>query len=130
MMPGRKGMERFPESGFGRMEAILSFALLGLMGFSSFYLLKSGKDEKAGDVDMDRGAVLGKAKLDSLRILAYGRISAGCDTVNERFIRRWYVATNLKAENKNVEMLISWPLSARHTLSLNTLIGDGRYKAL
>lgn len=119
-----------PLSGFGRMEAVLSLALLGLMAFSSFYLLKDGKDGVNGEADSDRGAVLGKHKLDSLRALPYGRVSAGCDTVNEHFIRRWYVSTAMPTETKNVEMLVSWPLSARHSLSFQTLIGDSRYKAL
>jgi hypothetical protein len=78
--------------------------------------------------DLSKGMFLGKRKLDSLRVIHYGYVSTGCDTVNQRYVRRWYVSTDLVTDRKNVELLVSWPLSAKHTITFNTVIGDDQYK--
>ena len=78
-----------------------------------------------GEVSYD---FVGKRKLDSLRVIRYGTVSAGCDTVNHRFIRRWFVTTDLVGDRKSVELLVSWPLSAQHTITFNTVVGDDQYK--
>lgn len=119
-----------PESqgGFGLLEVIISVVLIGLVGSSTFYFLRTQKTNSGIGTDLSKGMFVGKRKLDSLRVVPYGAISAGCDTVNSRFIRRWYVTTNLVADHKTVELLISWPLSAKHTITFNTVVGDDQYK--
>jgi len=69
-----------------------------------------------------------KRKLDSLRVNRYGTLSTGCDTVNNRFIRQWFVSTDLISARKTVQLLVSWPLSAQHTITFNTIVGDDQYK--
>ena len=116
------------QAGFGLLEILISIVLLGLVGSSTFYFLHS-QDANAGlGTDISKGMFVGKRKLDSLRVVSYGSVSAGCDTVNNRFIRRWYVATDLIGDRKSVQLLVSWPLSATHTLTFNTIVGDDQYK--
>jgi hypothetical protein len=124
----RVGPHAGGESGFGLLEILISVVLLGLVGSSTFYFLRSQNNTSSIGTDLSKGMFVGKRKLDSLRVVPYGSISAGCDTVNNRFIRRWYVSTNLVSDHKTVELLISWPLSARHTITFNTVVGDDQYK--
>lgn len=107
---------------------MVSIVLLGLVGSSTYYFLRSQESNSALGTDISKGMFVGKRKLDSLRVISYGSVSAGCDTVNNRFIRRWYIATDLVADRKSVELLVSWPLSAKHTISFNTMVGDDQYK--
>lgn len=116
------------QSGFGMLEVIISVVLLGLVGSATFYFLKSQSRNSSIGTDLSKGMFLGKRKLDSLRVIQYGYVAAGCDTVNQRYIRRWYVSTDLITDRKSVELLVSWPLSAQHTISFNTVIGDDQYK--
>jgi hypothetical protein len=89
----------------------------------------NGKDSGSDEgTDLGGGVSAGKRKLDSLRIFPYRELAAGCDTVAGRYIRRWYVTTNRVSEFKSVELLVSWPLSARHTITFNTLVGNDLYK--
>lgn len=116
------------QQGFGLLEIIVSVVVMGLVGSTTFYFLHS-QDENSGlGTDISKGMFVGKRKLDSLRVVQYGAIATGCDTVNSRYIRRWYVATDLVTDRKSVELLISWPLSAKHTLTFNTIVGDDQYK--
>ena len=116
------------QGGFGLLEIMISMVLLGLVAASTFYFLRSQDSNTALGTDISKGMFVGKRKLDSLRVVSYGTVSAGCDTVNNRFIRRWYIATDLVADRKTVELLVSWPLSAKHTISFNTMVGDDQYK--
>lgn len=116
------------QSGFGLLEVIISVVLLGLVGSATFYFLKSSSQTSGVGTDLSKGMFLGKRKLDSLRVIQYGYVSAGCDTVAKRYIRRWYVSSDLIADRKTVELLVSWPLSAKHTITFNTVIGDDQYK--
>jgi prepilin-type N-terminal cleavage/methylation domain-containing protein len=116
------------QSGFGLLEIIISIVLLGLVGSSTFYFLRGQNESASIGTDLSKGMFVGKRKLDSLRVVPYGSVSAGCDTVNNRYIRRWYVSTNLVADHKSIELLISWPLSAKHTITFNTVVGDDQYK--
>jgi prepilin-type N-terminal cleavage/methylation domain-containing protein len=122
------GTPRNAQAGFGLLEVIISVVLLGLVGSSTFYFLKSQNTNSGVGTDLSKGMFVGKRKLDSLRVIPYGGVSAGCDTVNNRYIRRWYVTTNLVADHKTVELLISWPLTAQHTITFNTVVGDDQYK--
>ncbi len=116
------------QAGFGLLEIIISIVLLGLVGSTTFYFLHS-QDSNAGlGTDISKGMFVGKRKLDSLRVVSYGTVSAGCDTVNNRYIRRWYVSTDLIGDRKAVQLLVSWPLSATHTITFNTIVGDDQYK--
>ncbi len=119
---------RKSQAGFGLLEIIISVVLLGLVGSSTFYFLRTQRTNSGIGTDLSKGMFVGKRKLDSLRVVSYGAVSAGCDTVNNRFIRRWYVTTNLVADHKTVELLVSWPLSAKHTITFNTVVGDDQYK--
>lgn len=116
------------QAGFGLLEVIISVALLGLVGSSTYYFLRSQDRNTAIGTDLSKGMFLGKRKLDSLRIMSYGYVAGGCDTVNNRYIRRWYVSTDLVTDRKRVDLLVSWPLSAKHTITFNTVIGDDQYK--
>jgi prepilin-type N-terminal cleavage/methylation domain-containing protein len=116
------------QAGFGLLEVIISVVLLGLVGSSTFYFLRSQNTNAGIGNDLSKGMFVGKRKLDSLRVVSYGSISAGCDTVNNRYIRRWYVTTDLVADHKTVELLVSWPLNALHTITFNTVVGDDQYK--
>lgn len=116
------------QAGFGLLEVMISVALLGLVGSSTFYFLKSQSNSSGIGTDLSKSMFLGKRKLDSLRVIQYGYVSAGCDTVNQRYIRRWYVSTDLVTDRKTVELLVSWPLSAKHTITFNTVVGDDQYK--
>ena len=120
---------RRSQAGFGLLEIIISVVLLGLVGSSTFYFLRSQSQTSGVGTDLSKGMFLGKRKLDSLRTMQYGYLAAGCDTVSRRYIRRWYVSTDLVADRKTVELLVSWPLSARHTITFNTVVGDDQYKA-
>lgn len=116
------------QAGFGLLEVLVSVVLLGLVGTATYWFLRSQDQAAAIGTDLSKGMFLGKRKLDSLRVIQYGYVSAGCDTVNQRYIRRWYVSTDLVTDRKTVELLVSWPLSARHTITFNTVIGDDQYK--
>lgn len=116
------------QAGFGLLEVLISVVLLGLIGSATYWFLRSQDQAASIGTDLSKGMFLGKRKLDSLRIIQYGYVSAGCDTVNQRYIRRWYVSTDLISDRKTVELLVSWPLSARHTITFNTVIGDDQYK--
>lgn len=121
-------MRRDRESGFGLLEVVISVVLLGLVGSATFYFLRTQSKNSGIGTDLSKGMFLGKRKLDSLRVIQYGYVSAGSDTVNQRYIRRWYVSTDLITDRKTVELLVSWPLSAQHTITFNTVIGDDQYK--
>ncbi|MDB5102359.1 MAG: hypothetical protein JWP91_48 [Fibrobacteres bacterium] len=116
------------QAGFGLLEIIISIVLLGLVGSSTFYFLQSQNSNSNIGTDLSKGMFIGKRKLDSLRVVSYGTVSAGCDTVNNRYIRRWYISTDLISDHKTVELLVSWPLSAQHTITFNTVVGDDQYK--
>lgn len=116
------------QAGFGLLEVLVSVVLLGLVGTATYWFLRGQDQAAAIGTDLSKGMFLGKRKLDSLRVIQYGYVSAGCDTVNQRYIRRWYVSTDLVTDRKTVELLVSWPLSARHTITFNTVIGDDQYK--
>jgi prepilin-type N-terminal cleavage/methylation domain-containing protein len=116
------------QKGFGLLEILISIVMLGLVSASTFYFLRTQNSASAIGTDLSKGMFLGKRKLDSLRVITYGTVAAGCDTVNSRYIRRWYVSTDLVADKKTVELLVSWPLSAQHTISFNTVVGDDQYK--
>lgn len=116
------------QAGFGLMEIVVAVVLLGLVGAATFHFLRSQGQAAAVGTDLSKGMFLGKRKLDSLRVIQYGYVTAGSDTVNNRYIRRWYVSTDLVTDRKTVELLVSWPLSATHTISFNTVIGDDQYK--
>ncbi len=116
------------QSGFGLMEIMISMVILGLVASSTFYFLRGQSTATAVGTDLGKSMLIGKRKLDSLRVTTYGTVAAGTDTVNNRYIRRWYVSTDLVADKKTVELLVSWPLTAIHTISFNTVIGDDQYK--
>lgn len=116
------------QAGFGLLEIVISIVILGLVGSTTFYFLRTQDANTGLGTDLSKGMFVGKRKLDSLRVVRYGSVATGSDTVNNRYIRRWYVSTDLITDRKTVELLVSWPLSARHTISFNTIVGDDQYK--
>lgn len=116
------------QAGFGLLEVVISIVLLGLVSATTFYFLRGQSSASNIGADLSKGMFIGKRKLDSLRVVSYGSVSAGSDTVNNRYIRRWYVSTDLVGDRKTIELLISWPLTAKHTISFNTIVGDDQYK--
>lgn len=116
------------QSGFGLIEIIISIVILGLVGSTSFYFLHSQDKNTGLGTDISKGMFVAKRKLDSLRVVNYGIVSTGSDTVNNRYIRRWYVSTDLVTDRKTIQLLVSWPLSAQHTITFNTIVGDDQYK--
>jgi prepilin-type N-terminal cleavage/methylation domain-containing protein len=124
MRPG----PRSSQAGFGLIEIVISIVILGLVGSTTFYFLHSQDRNEGLGTDISKGMFVAKRKLDSLRVNSYGSLNTGCDTVNNRYIRRWYVSTDLIADRKTVQLLVSWPLSAQHTITFNTIVGDDQYK--
>lgn len=124
MKPG----PRSSQAGFGLIEIVISIVILGLVGSTTFYFLHSQDRNEGLGTDISKGMFVAKRKLDSLRVNSYGTLTTGCDTVNSRYIRRWYVSTDLIADRKTVQLLVSWPLSAQHTITFNTIVGDDQYK--
>lgn len=120
--------QRAGQAGFGLLEIMISVVILGLVGSTTFYFLHSQNTNTGLGTDISKGMFVGKRKLDSLRVVRYGSVATGCDTVGNRYIRRWYVSTDLITDRKTVELLVSWPLSAQHTISFNTIVGDDQYK--
>jgi prepilin-type N-terminal cleavage/methylation domain-containing protein len=116
------------QHGFGLLEIVISIVLLGLVGSTTFYFLHNQDSNTTLGTDLSKGMFIGKRKLDSLRIIRYGLVQAGSDTVNNRYIRRWYITTDLDTDRKRVDLLVSWPLSASHTITFNTLVSDDQYK--
>jgi prepilin-type N-terminal cleavage/methylation domain-containing protein len=119
---------RAGQAGFGLLEIMISVVILGLVGSTTFNFLHSQNQNTGLGTDISKGMFVGKRKLDSLRVVRYGMVATGCDTVSNRYIRRWYVSTDLITDRKTVELLVSWPLSAQHTISFNTIVGDDQYK--
>lgn len=116
------------QAGFGLIEVVIAVALLGLVGSSTFYFLHTQTANSSIGTDLSKSMFFGKQKLDSLRVASYGLISTGCDTVNHRYVRRWFVTTDLVTDRKTIDLLVSWPLTAAHTVTFNTVIGDDQYK--
>jgi prepilin-type N-terminal cleavage/methylation domain-containing protein len=119
---------RADQAGFGLLEIMISVVILGLVGSTTFYFLHSQNQNTGLGTDISKGMFVGKRKLDSLRVVRYGIVATGCDTVSNRYIRRWYVSTDLITDRKTVELLVSWPLTSQHTISFNTIVGDDQYK--
>lgn len=124
----RRRAPRMGQAGFGLLEIMISIVILGLVGSTTFYFLHAQDKNSGLGTDTSKGMFVGKRKLDSLRVVRYGMVATGCDTVSNRYIRRWYVSTDLVTDRKTVELLVSWPLSAQHTISFNTIVGDDQYK--
>ncbi|MBW8889373.1 MAG: prepilin-type N-terminal cleavage/methylation domain-containing protein [Fibrobacteres bacterium] len=119
---------RNAQSGFGLIEIMISIVVLGLVGATTFYFLHSQNTNTGLGTDISKGMFVAKCKLDSLRVNRYGSLATGCDTVNNRFIRQWFVTTDLLADRKTIQLQVSWPLSAQHTITFNTIVGDDQYK--
>jgi len=116
------------QAGFGLLEIVISIVILGLVGSTTFYFLHSQDKNMGLGTDISKGMFVAKRKLDSLRVVHYGGVATGSDTVNNRYIRRWFVSTDLVTDRKTIQLLVSWPLSAQHTITFNTIVGDDQYK--
>jgi hypothetical protein len=124
MKPSPQGRQ----AGFGLLEIVISIVFLGLVGSTTFYFLHSQDKNTGLGTDISKGMFVAKRKLDSLRVNRYGTLATGCDTVNNRYIRQWFVSTDLLADRKTIQLQVSWPLSAQHTITFNTIVGDDQYK--
>jgi len=117
-----------PQSGFGLLEAVIGIVLLAIVGTTTFNFLRTQHQAANLGTDLSKSMFLGKRKLDSLRTIQFGSVLSGSDTVGSRFIRRWFVTADLVKDRKTVELLVSWPLSAQHTITFNSVIGDDQYE--
>jgi prepilin-type N-terminal cleavage/methylation domain-containing protein len=124
MKPGHASAQ----SGFGLIEIVISIVILGLVGSTTFYFLHSQDKNSGLGTDISKGMFVAKRKLDSLRVNRYGSLATGSDTVSNRYIRQWFVSTDLVSDRKTIQLQVSWPLSAKHTITFNTIVGDDQYK--
>ncbi len=115
------------------LEILVSIVVFSLMSTSIFYFLSTQNKFSANSNDMTRGISLGKLTMDSLKVVDYDALTAGSDTVGERFIRTWSVSPQTNEDNtpkgrKLLQVVVFWPLTAEQTMSFTTLVGDDEYK--
>jgi prepilin-type N-terminal cleavage/methylation domain-containing protein len=121
------------QAAFTLIEVLVSAVVTGILSVSVFYFLSAQNNLGLRGNDLLKGTNLGKLKFDSLKVAAYEDLSAGSDTVADRYIRSWHVtplrdeAGNLNGR-KHVELTILWPLTAINSMSFASLKSDDKYK--
>jgi hypothetical protein len=137
MMPGfvrnDRGWAATRQEGFSLIEILVAATVTMILGTAAFYFLSSQNGMSANGNDMVKGVSLGKLKMDSLKVVSYGDLTSGSDTVAERYIRAWHV-TVMRDEagnpsgRKKIDLSVRWPLTAQNGLSLATVKSDDHYK--
>jgi prepilin-type N-terminal cleavage/methylation domain-containing protein len=131
---GEKSHHSTPtESGFTLIEILVALIVMSILTSSVFYFLGSQNTMGVKSTDMVQGLASGKEKIDSLKVAPFDNLTAGSDTVGDRFIRAWYVSTVLDDignpdGRKRIYINVYWPLDAAHSVSLATVVGDPKYK--
>ena len=115
------------QQGFGLLEILISMVIVGILGSSLVMAMKSQHQAVANGSDLTRGTHLAKKKLDSLRVSSYRWLGAGSDTVENKYIRAWYITTD--NGKKEVQMKVFWPLTGEHSVKISALVSDDQYKA-
>jgi prepilin-type N-terminal cleavage/methylation domain-containing protein len=121
------------QAGFSLIEILVSAAVTGVVATSAFYFLSSQNTMGTRGNDLMRGVNLGKLKMDSLKVVAYDSLSAGSDTVNERYIRAWHIGVlrdgaGSPIGRKSIELSVFWPLTGEQMVSFASLKSDDKYK--
>ncbi len=121
------------EAGFTLLEILVAIMVFGLLTTSVFYFLGQQNSMSTKAADSEKSLTLAKLVLDSLKVTPYDSLVSGGDTVNERYLRSWYVSVNRDEANiptgsRQVDVTISWPLNGTSTLSMATLVSDERFK--
>lgn len=115
------------------IEILVSAVVTGAVATSAFYFLSSQSAMGTRGTDLMRGVNLGKLKMDSLKVVSYAELSAGSDTVSERYIRSWHVglerdAAGVPDGRKRIELTVYWPLTGEKMISFSSLKSDDRFK--
>jgi type II secretory pathway pseudopilin PulG len=123
----------FFQAGFSLLEAAVSMVILGLLTVSVFYFLSSQNKIGVRSNDQQKGLNLGKLAMDSLKVAPYDSLSAGSDTVGERFIRSWHITLSadehdIPTGRKKIDLTVHWPLTAERHLTFSSILGDPRFK--
>jgi hypothetical protein len=115
------------------IEILVSAAVTGVVATSAFYFLSSQNSFGNRGNDLMRGVNLGKLTMDSLKVVAYDSLSAGSDTVVERYVRAWRIGVLRDAAGnpngrKSIELSVFWPLTGEQMISFSSLKSDDKYK--
>lgn len=115
------------------IEILVSAAVTGVVATSAFYFLSAQNSMGTRGNDLMRGVNLGKLKMDSLKVVAYDSLSAGTDTVTDRYVRSWHVgvmrdAAGLPNGRKSIELTVFWPLTGEQMISFASLKSDDKFK--
>ncbi len=126
-------MTNLSQRGFTLIEILVSVAIFGIMATSVFYVLTSQSQMGARNTDLTRAVHMGKRKLDSLKVSEYEHLTAGTDTLDDRFVRAWYISTVMDSDGnstgrKKIDLNVFWPLTGEHSTSFATLVSDDQYK--
>ena len=121
------------QAGFSMIEILVSAAVTGVIATSAFYFLSSQNTMGTKGNDLMRGVNLGKLKMDSLKVVAYDSLSAGTDTVTDRYVRSWHIGVMRDAAGnpngrKSIELTVFWPLTGEQMVSFASLKSDDRFK--
>jgi prepilin-type N-terminal cleavage/methylation domain-containing protein len=121
------------QAGFSMIEILVSAAVTGVVATSAFYFLSTQNSMGARGNDLMRGVNLGKLKMDSLKVVAYDSLSAGTDTVSERYVRSWHIGLMRDGAGnpngrKSIELSVFWPLTGEQMVSFASLKSDDKYK--
>ena len=115
------------------IEILVSAVVTGVVATSAFYFLSSQNSFGNRGNDLMRGVNLGKLTMDSLKVVAYDSLSAGTDTVVERYVRAWHIGVLRDAAGnpngrKSIELSVFWPLTGEQMISFSSLKSDDKYK--
>ena len=121
------------QAGFSMIEILVSAVVTGVVATSAFYFLSSQNSMGTRGNDLMHGVNLGKLMMDSLKVVAYDSLSAGSDTVSDRFVRSWHIGLLRDAAGnpdgrKQIELTVFWPLSGEQMVSFTSLKSDDKYK--
>jgi len=121
------------QAGFSLIEILVSAAVTGVVATSAFYFLSSQNTMGARGNDLMRGVNLGKLKMDSLKVVAYDSLSAGTDTVTDRYVRSWHIGVmrdgaGVPNGRKTIELTVFWPLTGEQMVSFASLKSDDKFK--
>lgn len=123
-----------PQNGFTLIEILVTMVVAGILSVSVFYFLSSQNKFGVKSNDVIKSTSLGKFKMDSLKVTAYDELTAGSDTVAEKFIRSWHITplhdpnTGLLNGRKQLDLAVLWPLTAEHSMTFVSLKCDDKYK--
>lgn len=121
------------QAGFSMIEILVSAVVTGVVATSAFYFLSSQNHMGTRGNDLMHGVGLGKLKMDSLKVVAFDSLSAGSDTVSDRFVRAWHVSVLRDGAGnpngrKQIDLTVYWPLTGEQMISFSSLKSNDKYK--